>query len=73
AGTVCMDHCMIDAGPGSDVRAGDAAVLIGTDGAETVSAWDLAETMGTIPYEVTCLLTARIPRVAASGGEARVT
>ncbi len=67
AGTVCMDHCMIDAGPGSDIRAGDAAVLIGTDGPESVSAWDLAETIGTIPYEVTCLLTARIPRVVTPG------
>ncbi len=73
AGTVCMDHCMIDAGPDGDIRVGDAAVLIGTDGAETVSAWDLADAMGTIPYEVTCLLTARIPRIAAPGAEARVT
>jgi alanine racemase len=63
AGTVCMDHCMVDVGPGAAVHPGDPAVLIGRDGGETITAWDLAEAMGTIPYEVTSLIAWRVPRV----------
>jgi len=37
AGTVCMDHCMVDVGPGADVHPGDPAVLIGRDGGETIT------------------------------------
>jgi alanine racemase len=54
---------MVDVGPGADVHPGDPAVLIGRDGGETITAWDLAEAMGTIPYEVTSLIAWRVPRV----------
>jgi len=64
-GTVCMDHVMADVGPGADVTEGDVVTLLGQDGGETISAWDLAATIGTIPYEVTCLVTPRVPRVFA--------
>jgi len=62
-GTICMDHCMIDVGPDSLCRAGDEVTLIGTDGNRSISAWDIAGTIGTIPYEVTCLISARVPRI----------
>ncbi len=62
-GTICMDHCMIDVGPDPGCRAGDEVTFIGTDGNLSISAWDIAETIGTIPYEVTSLITPRVPRI----------
>jgi len=62
-GTICMDHCMIDVGPDPGCRAGDEVTFIGTSGNVSISAWDIAGTIGTIPYEVTCLISPRVPRV----------
>jgi alanine racemase len=62
-GTVCMDHVMVDVGADSAVHEGDEVVLIGERGAEVIDGWDIAERVGTIPYEVTCLITQRVPRI----------
>lgn len=62
-GAICMDHLMVNVGPETDVHEGDEVTLLGNDGHESISAWDLAAQIGTIPYEVTCLVTPRIPRV----------
>ncbi|HEY8082030.1 MAG TPA: alanine racemase [Solirubrobacterales bacterium] len=62
-GTVSMDNVTIDLGPETDVEPGDEAVLIGTQGDETILAEDLAARLGTINYEVTCGISARVPRV----------
>ncbi|TRY18208.1 alanine racemase [Tessaracoccus rhinocerotis] len=62
-GRVCMDQTMLDLGPDSGgVSAGDEAVLVGRDGGEEIRTAEIAELMGTIPYEVTCLVTSRVPR-----------
>jgi alanine racemase len=63
AGTVSMDNVTVDVGPDATVRPGDGAVLIGADGGERILAEDLARELGTINYEITCGLTARVPRV----------
>ncbi|MGJ6980561.1 alanine racemase [Aestuariimicrobium soli] len=63
-GRVCMDQSMIDLGvepPG--VAVGDEVVLIGRSGDESLTADDLADLMGTISYEVLCLVGSRVPRV----------
>ena len=62
AGTVSMDNITIDLGPDSGVRVGEAATLIGAQGGERVLAEELARTLGTINYEITCGLTGRVPR-----------
>ncbi len=62
-GTICMDQIMVDVGT-HDVRAGDEAVLIGRQGKESISAWDLAVTVGTIPYEICTNISSRVPRIA---------
>lgn len=62
-GTVTMDNIMVDLGPESPVEQGDPVTLIGSDGAESITAWDIASTLGSIPYEITCLITRRVPRV----------
>lgn len=62
-GRVCMDQTMIDLGPDDPiVRVGDEAVLMGRSGTEEINVEEIAELMGTISYEVTCLISARVPR-----------
>lgn len=69
AGRVCMDQTMLDLGPHNShgVGAGDSVTIIGVDGAESITADELAELMGTISYELTCLITPRVTRVFTTG------
>ena len=62
-GTVTMDQLLVDCGPGSAVSRGDECVLIGRQGTEEVTAWEWAERLGTIAYEVVCGLSSRVPRL----------
>jgi alanine racemase len=61
-GTICMDHLMVDIGNDADITVGDDVMLIGCAKAETLTAWDIAEALGTIPYEVTCNISQRVQR-----------
>jgi alanine racemase len=61
-GRVCMDQTMIDLGPNPDVGLSDDVILFGSAPGGP-DAEDIAKLMGTIPYEVTCLITSRVPRV----------
>jgi alanine racemase len=61
-GTICMDQLMLDLGPESDVRVGDEVVFIGVSGTERISAWNIGLAIGSIPYEITCVITPRVPR-----------
>jgi alanine racemase len=59
-GRVCMDQCMVDLGPGSDIsRWEDVSVF----GGNAPDAGELAAGIGTIPYEITCNISSRVPRV----------
>jgi alanine racemase len=62
-GRVCMDQTMIDVTSIPDVRQGDEVVLIGQQGAESITAEEVAERLGTINYEVVSEILARVPRV----------
>jgi alanine racemase len=64
-GTVSMDNVTIDLGPGAAALRlrGEPATLIGRQGEEAISAEEVARRLGTINYEVTCALSARVPRV----------
>ena len=64
-GTVSMDNVTIELGPETDVEPGDEAVLIGAQGEERILAEDVARRLDTINYEVTCGISARVPREAA--------
>ena len=66
-----MDQMLVDVTRlRGDVELGDEVVLIGRQGAETASADALAETLGTISYEVVTAVSRRVPRIA-SGAESR--
>jgi alanine racemase len=62
AGAVTMDQLVVDC-DGFAVRPGDAVVLLGTQGAETLSAEAWAAWSGTITWEILCGIGARVPRV----------
>ena len=64
-GTVSMDNITIDLGPETEVEPGDEAVLIGSQGEETILAEEMAARLETINYEVTCAISARVPRRSA--------
>ncbi len=67
-GRVCMDQILVDLGPGSQVREGDDVLLFGKTPAGEVSVYDICRKLGTIPYEVTCWVSGRVPRIYVNGG-----
>jgi len=62
-GRVSMDYITVDVGHIPGVAIGDVATLLGRDGEEAVTAEELAERRGTIPYEVTCAIGKRVTRL----------
>ncbi len=70
-GTVSMDNLTVDLGDAPEARAlrGGEAVLIGARGEQRITAEELARAMHTINYEVTCALTARVPRIYHRDGQ----
>jgi len=64
-GNVSMDNITVDLGPGTEIEPGADAVLIGAQGEERILAEELAERIGTINYEVSCGISARVPREPA--------
>ncbi len=69
-GTVSMDNLTIDLGPDPNGELlGEEAILIGAQGAERITAEEVAHRLGTINYEVTCALTQRVPRSYHRDGE----
>lgn len=68
AGRVSMDLTIVDVTDVPGVEIGDEAVLIGTQGAEQITAYDQADLAGTIPYEILCNISARVPRVMVDQG-----
>lgn len=61
-GTVCMDELMVDCRD-DDVRVGDQVILLGECENERIDAYTIAAWQGTIPYEVTTNISARVPRI----------
>ncbi len=59
-GTVSMDNVTVEVG--DDVEIGDEAVLIGSQGDERILCEEVARRLDTINYEITCGLSARVPR-----------
>ena len=64
-GRICMDMTMVDLTDLPDVHVGDAVELFGTR--QSVDA--LAEILGTIPYELTCAVSKRVPRLYMEGDQ----
>jgi alanine racemase len=64
SGTVCMDWFMLDVSHIPDVAVGDEVTLMGCDPqGNSIRAEELAGWAGTIPYEIFCGISKRVPRV----------
>ena len=63
AGRVCMDQTMVDVTDLDGVKLGDEVILFGSD---LISIDDAARHLNTINYEITCLVSARVPRIFKS-------
>lgn len=61
-GAICMDLSMVDMGDG-EAEAGDEFVIFGEQGSELITADELAGRLGTINYEIVCMVGARVPRI----------
>lgn len=61
-GNICMDQALIGLG---NVKAepGDEVVLIGNQGRERISAEEIAQLLGTINYEIVCMINKRVARL----------
>jgi alanine racemase len=62
-GRISMDQTVLDVTEIPGVVAGDEVVILGTQGGETITAFDHAEAAGTIPWEVFTRINARARRV----------
>ncbi len=61
-GNVCMDQMMVNIETDSAFN-GDDVTLLGESGREAITAQDLADWAGTIPYEILTNINTRVPRV----------
>jgi alanine racemase len=68
-GKICMDQCMVDVTDlKGDVSVGDEVVLFGRQGDKEIRVEDIARSIGTINYEIVCIIGKRIPRVYLKNG-----
>lgn len=68
AGTITMDRIMVDLGddhhpPGTEV------VLLSDDFTSGCDGWYWCKVLDTIPYEVTCGISSRVPRIYTEGSD----
>ena len=63
-GSVTMDYLMVDASESPPVYQGDEVVFLGKQGVEEITAWEIANWEGAIPYEVTCGISRRVTRIS---------
>ena len=68
-GRICMDQCMIDVTTVNNIDIGDVVTLFGVGDGGSIPIEELADVMGTINYEVSCMIGRRIPRVYIKGGK----
>jgi alanine racemase len=62
SGTITMDHFLVDVGD-DEVDFGDEVVILGRQGSCEITAQQIADLLETIPYEVVCGVSARVPRI----------
>jgi alanine racemase len=65
-GLVCMDMIMVDVTDIAPLNVGETVTLIGQQGKESIWADEVADWIGTIPYEVLCGIGSRVPRLYES-------
>jgi alanine racemase len=61
-GRVSMDRIMFDVGD-DKIKVGDKVILLGSSKEKSITAWNWSSVLNTIPYEITCGISKRVPRV----------
>ncbi|MNI15914.1 Alanine racemase [compost metagenome] len=67
-GRICMDQCMIDVTDVEETKLGDEVVLIGEQRGTQITAEEVARELGTVNYELICMISHRVARVYVRGG-----
>ena len=68
-GNICMDQCMIDVTDVNNISIGDEAILFGKGENIELPVESLSDKLGTINYEILCMVSKRIPRVYYKNGK----
>ena len=68
-GRVCMDQLMIDVTHINNVKVDDEVILFGEFDDIKYNADDMANAVGTINYEIICMIKGRVPRVYVKDGK----
>lgn len=68
-GKICMDQCMADVSGVNNISVGDVATLFGKDGNEIITADEIAQKIGTINYEILCMVSRRVLRLYIKDGK----
>ena len=64
-----MDQCMINADNANNISVGDVVTVIGRENGLSITADDIAKNLGTINYEVICIISKRLPRIYIKDNE----
>jgi alanine racemase len=62
-GTICMDMVMVDLGNHFQCKTGDDVIIYGQMDNQCISIREISKKLKTIPYEITCGVSARVPRI----------
>lgn len=68
-GRICMDQAMLDITDIEDVKENTVVTVFGKDGDQEIKIEDLSDALGTISYELLCLISKRIPRIYIYNGQ----
>ena len=63
-GRICMDQCMVKIDKDIDIKIGDEVIIFG-EGNRSIE--DIAKDLGTINYEIVCMVSRRVDRVYKEG------
>ncbi|MEG0547112.1 MAG: alanine racemase [Oscillospiraceae bacterium] len=67
-GRVCMDQFMVDVTNIKDVKQGDEAIIMGSDGKKTITAEEISSQYDSFNYEFCCDINKRVPRIYIKNG-----
>ena len=68
AGKICMDQLMLDITGLDDIKIGEEVVFFGVGNPDYPSVDEVAKKLGTINYEIICMMGRRLPRVYTKEG-----
>ena len=64
-GNICMDQCMVDVSHIATAHVGQDVLVFGQNDMGALPVGELADLIGTIPYEILCAVSTRVPRLYA--------